>query len=256
MGYVGIRDGAIKRAGLVDSELGWPRGTTIGKMVLIWEHVLELELPLVRRKALLGWAGELPVGASDDAFIDALTDPDVEFLVPSTGDRYEVKGAQKELEKIEERREKKSRAGQASQQKQRTCSTGVATPVEPKPGQDQAKNQVREHPQSPPKGGKAPSKRDLKAAGEAAATEVLRELLDGATETEARGAVSARAWEMLSQRGGWTALCREAGAATRSGDWEPFCWRVRKDFAVIAQTSRLSSGPPPRELAEQPPPPQ
>jgi hypothetical protein len=70
MGFVGIRDGAIKRAALVDAELGLPRGTTIGKMVLIWEHALELELPFVRAKVLFGWAGELPEeGPSFYAFI-------------------------------------------------------------------------------------------------------------------------------------------------------------------------------------------
>ncbi len=82
MGFVGIRDGAIERAKLIDAELGWYPGLAIGKMAMIWYEVFKLELPVVRRKFILLWAGELPGDVSDDDFINALTDPDFGFLRP------------------------------------------------------------------------------------------------------------------------------------------------------------------------------
>lgn len=253
MGFVGIRDGAIKRAELVDAELGWVRGTAIGKMALIWDHTLELELPRVKRKALLRWAGTLPEGTSDDDFIDALTDPDVRFLIPGEGDRFEVKGAQKELAKIGDFKEKKRAAGRKSGEARRDNRTPAqhvfeqnANENEPKPSQAKPSlNQASNNPLYPPLlGGKKISKRDLKSQAEAEAAEVLRELSAGHDEMQARLNLKTGTMEVvLKLKPSWRKFCAEASRSLDKGDWEPFCYRFRDAFVAMALTKRSHDGP-------------
>lgn len=252
MSYVGIRDGAIKRAAIVDAELSWPKGLAIGKMTHIWENALPLEISVVRRKVILKWAGDLPEGTSEDQFIEALCSPEVRFLIPSDGDRYIIGGAEAELRKIEERKERSSRGGKSTQVRNRTSSGtqpgAASSSTQPKPSQ--AKPSVNQDTNNPPlsppaRGGENPrvSKRSLREEAEAVATAVTSLLIDNRDEREARERLSPSAWDLLLRvKPSWRKLQTEAGSAARQGNWEPFCARVRKEFVAI--NTRDPTGPP------------
>lgn len=266
MGFVGIRDGAAKRCGFVDTAFGWRRGTTLSMMYFVWEAAGETTNPRFRRHIILDLVGEIPMNESGGpvtaaAFIAELQAPEVRLLVDIGGGVYEVKGAEKEIEKIETNKARKSAAGVKSGVVRRGTDVRTGVPAEheqvfePKPCQDQAISQAKRIPLNPPSGEKGPSKAEVRASAQAAAGDVLRELLENTSEADAKKRLSSTAWMLASRCGSWSKLQAQASAAARSSDWEPFCYRVRKDFTAFL-LSAIRDRPPPRKLAEQPPLPQ
>jgi hypothetical protein len=108
---------AIKRAEIIDAELGWPSCLALGKMARIWNEAQEGEgKSVVKRRVLLEWA-RVPAHEAD-AFLAlcckvgrAEDDDHIHFLEALPEERYRIVGNSKRLEKLEENRQKKAAAG-------------------------------------------------------------------------------------------------------------------------------------------------
>jgi hypothetical protein len=108
MPYVGIKPNAFPRCRLIDLEMGWPKGTALGKLCLIWKESQELGIERASRSKVLLWAEVEPAEA--DRFLAAAQDEAVRFLVPEAGGTLFINGNRDEIDKIKARQER-SRAG-------------------------------------------------------------------------------------------------------------------------------------------------
>lgn len=145
-----IRKDAIKRAEIVDAEMGWESGTAIGKMALIWDAAQEdIGRNVVRRRQLLAWAHVRPDQA--DRFLAACCivrkaedDDHVHFLERRGEDRYYIVGNREEFERIEQHRAEKSAAGKRSAEVRR-ARFGSADPRANREQREQTPEQESEH---------------------------------------------------------------------------------------------------------------
>lgn len=254
MGFVGIRDGAIKKAKIVDGRLGWPTGTALGKIVLVWENALELKHTKVTPGELLEWAGTMPPGTTPEAYIAALAHKAVRFVKVHDDGELEINGAAEELEKIEERRRRASAGGKASgkarapEDQPGDDSESTASQHKPgraEPGRDPSQDPSnKDTPKSPPRRG-APTKRELRDLALIAADDVIAALAENRDAEAARASLSPYAWQLaLRHRPRWQTLVGEAGVAYRADDWGNFSARLQKSFVAKARAAARYAAPP------------
>lgn len=129
-----IRKDAIKRAAIIDAEMGWLRGTALGKLSMLWHTAQEDDgKSIVSRRLLLEWACVEPEHA--DRFIelcclaDTSGDGDfVHFLERRRDDgRFFIVGNPDEIQRVKTAREQAVARGNASAEA-RKRRTGSAVP--------------------------------------------------------------------------------------------------------------------------------
>lgn len=113
MSWVGIQPDAPKRARLVDAEMGWPNGLTIGKMVMVWQETQALRIETATKNRILLWAG-MPVGSDADKWLAQLMSKDIHFLEQAPLNELKIVGNKAEIEKIYRQIEKSIKGGKAS----------------------------------------------------------------------------------------------------------------------------------------------
>ncbi len=115
-----IKSDAIKRAGIVDAELGWPRGTCLGRMTMLYAASQEGEgTSVAKGRVILEWACVEP--ADGERFLalccqvkEGEDGEHIHFLERRDGGRYFIVGNPRQLEKISTFKARAADAGKAS----------------------------------------------------------------------------------------------------------------------------------------------
>jgi hypothetical protein len=117
-----IKPDALKRASIIDAELGWPRGLAAGRLAMLWSNAQTMKKSVAKRRLILEWAC---VDAAEGVrFLDlcckvASDDDDdhIHFLERQSEDRYFIVGNPEQLEKIQSFKTRASAGGKGKAEK-------------------------------------------------------------------------------------------------------------------------------------------